>query len=279
MDAFEEAKGLFFDGLTAVQAQDYVAAEGKFRRSLELNPDRVSVLTNLAGVLFYQQRDEEARQVARRAIQLDADNVEAWLLIARCEDRADRRDAALQALDHVLANRPGDADSWLARASLLVQDFRFAEAVAAYEKAVALRPADAMPHVAGDLAHARMRICDWSHLADDRARFRAAIEQGQRLCPPFTLLSVIDDPALQLAAARLWVNDRHPGRPALWSGGRYGHERIRLAYLSPDFRDHPVAILTAGLFEHHDKRRFETVAISVGRDDGGGLRPHIAAAF
>jgi protein O-GlcNAc transferase len=279
VSAFEAAKGLFFEGIAAVQAKDYVAAEASFRRSLTLNPDRVSVLTNLAAVLVYQERHPEALDTASRAAELDPSNVEALLIVARCQVRAEHRREALEALDRVLALRPGDADSWLSRATLLVQEFRFVDAIAAYEKALELRPADAMPYVASDLAHLRMRICDWRHLAADRDALRAAVADGRPWSTAFTLLSLSDDPALQLAAARQWVNDQHPARPPRWTGERYGHDRIRLAYLSPDFREHPVALLTAGLFEHHDRRRFQTIAISVGRDDGGAMRPRIAAAF
>ena len=46
-------------------AGDYVTAESRLRRSLELVPDRVSVLTNLAGVLVYQGRLEIAGVSAR----------------------------------------------------------------------------------------------------------------------------------------------------------------------------------------------------------------------
>jgi predicted O-linked N-acetylglucosamine transferase (SPINDLY family) len=64
----------------------------------------------------------------------------------------------------------------------------------------------------------------------------------------------------------------------LWKGERYVHDRIRLAYVSADFRDHPVGFLLAGLLERHDRTRFEIIAISSGRDDGGDIRARIAAA-
>ena len=51
--AFAEAKRLFFEGMAAVAAKDFATAEAKFRHSLALNPDRVSVLTNLAVNTIY----------------------------------------------------------------------------------------------------------------------------------------------------------------------------------------------------------------------------------
>jgi predicted O-linked N-acetylglucosamine transferase (SPINDLY family) len=65
----------------------------------------------------------------------------------------------------------------------------------------------------------------------------------------------------------------------LWQGERYRHDKIRLAYVSPDLREHPVGHLMAGVFECHDKARFETIAISLSIDDQSRLRSRIIEAF
>ena len=53
---------------------------------------------------------------------------------------------------------------------------------------------------------------------------------------------------------------------------RYNHDRIRIAYLSADFRDHPVSQALVGVFEHHDRKRFETIAVSFGPEDQSEMR-------
>ena len=69
------------------------------------------------------------------------------------------------------------------------------------------------------------------------------------------------------AARDVYDADGHSASPEpLWRGERYAHGRIRVAYLSADLRDHPVAALTAGMFARHDRTRFETVAISFKSD-------------
>jgi predicted O-linked N-acetylglucosamine transferase (SPINDLY family) len=65
----------------------------------------------------------------------------------------------------------------------------------------------------------------------------------------------------------------------LWHGERYRHKKIRIAYVSPDLREHPVGHLMCGVFERHDKNRFETYAISLGIDDGSRLRARMVKAF
>jgi protein O-GlcNAc transferase len=56
-------------------------------------------------------------------------------------------------------------------------------------------------------------------------------------------------------------------------------ERIRLGFLSSDFRALPTAYLTVGVIEHHDRQGFEVIGYSAGVDDGGPMRHRIAAAF
>ena len=61
----------------------------------------------------------------------------------------------------------------------------------------------------------------------------------------------------------------------VWRGETYSHDRIRIDYFSADFRNHPGAQSVVGLFEHHDKSRFEITALSYGPDDGSDLRNRI----
>ena len=55
--------------------------------------------------------------------------------------------------------------------------------------------------------------------------------------------------------------------------------RIRVAYISPDFREHAVAFLTAGVFEHHDRNRFEIIAIALNPDLPGAMADRLKGAF
>jgi len=65
----------------------------------------------------------------------------------------------------------------------------------------------------------------------------------------------------------------------LWRGERYDHERIAIAYLSADFHEkHPVARLVAGLFEHHDRTKFEITAISFVADNSDPMQGRIRRA-
>jgi predicted O-linked N-acetylglucosamine transferase (SPINDLY family) len=60
---------------------------------------------------------------------------------------------------------------------------------------------------------------------------------------------------------------------------RYGHQRIRIGYLSSDLSMHAVSLLTVQLFELHDRNRFETHAFCWSREDGTAFRQRVKKAF
>ena len=65
----------------------------------------------------------------------------------------------------------------------------------------------------------------------------------------------------------------------MWQGPRYRHDRLRIGYVSADFRQHAVSSLIAGMFECHDKSRFEITGLSIGTDDGSDLGRRVKASF
>jgi predicted O-linked N-acetylglucosamine transferase (SPINDLY family) len=95
-------------------------------------------------------------------------------------------------------------------------------------------------------------------------------------------MSLSNSPEDLLKCVRIFADHLFPSKAAskhLWRGEVYTHDKIRLAYLSPDFREHPVGHLMAGIIEHHDKSKFETIGISLGIDDNSLLRSRFKNAF
>ena len=95
---------------------------------------------------------------------------------------------------------------------------------------------------------------------------------------PFALLALIDDPEIQRKTAEIYVNEHHPKNDILPEIGLYlKHSKIRIGYFSADFKKHPVAALTAGLYELHDRGQFEIHAFSFGPDTKDELNLRIKA--
>jgi predicted O-linked N-acetylglucosamine transferase (SPINDLY family) len=91
---------------------------------------------------------------------------------------------------------------------------------------------------------------------------------------------------VQRQAAEIYSQNKYPlAAQPMWSGQRYEHKKIRLAYVSCDFNLHPAALNNVGVWERHDKDRFVLIAISYGQvhqEDEmvqGHMRSRLVRAF
>jgi predicted O-linked N-acetylglucosamine transferase (SPINDLY family) len=253
-------------------------ALASYDRALAISPRHALALVKRGNVLHAMQRHDEAIASYDRALASAPDLDEAWHNRGAALARAGRPADAVASYDRALALRPDDAETLRHRGMTLADLRRFDEALASYQRAMELDPDQ--DELAGVHLHARMHLCDWAGFDAACVRLSAAVDGGALATHPFNLLACPSTPARQLAAARTYVGKRHPAAAEpLWRGERYAHARIRVAYLSPDLRDHPVASLTAGLFAGHDRARFETFAVSFGRDEPSDMRTRMKAAF
>ncbi len=181
---------------------------------------------------------------------------------------------ALASYDRALEIEPQRAGSLNNRGLALQELHRFQEATASFEAALVLNPGHT--HAFGGLADCALKLCDWSRREEFSAQLHRQLTQTGSVVYPFVLLGYSDDAALHLKGARRFIQDRIGAMPPpLWNGAVWRNDRIRLAYVSGDFRGHPVAHLIAELFELHDRSRFDVAGVSLGPDDGGDMRARI----
>jgi protein O-GlcNAc transferase len=174
------------------------------------------------------------------------------------------------------APNPADAAGWAGRAQKFLDSNRLAEAIEANARALELDP-DNIAAVRVGLC-AKMLVCDWRQRQDETRRVTEGLRAGTRLIAPVFHRALIDSEAEHFLVTQLWTKGFSRLDP-LWRGERYRHDKIRVAYLSTDFRDHVVADVIVGCLEHHDKSRFEITAISLGPNDGSRMRRRIESAF
>jgi predicted O-linked N-acetylglucosamine transferase (SPINDLY family) len=147
-----------------------------------------------------------------------------------------------------------------------------------FKQAASLNPE--IDYLLGSLILSQLYCCDWQELHQNRSRIIAELRAGKRVATPFAFLALSDSPQDALTCTKIYLADKCSAADrVLWRGQNYQHEKIRLAYVSADYRAHPVAHLTANVFELHDRSRFETFAISLGPDDKSEIRDRIQSSF
>ncbi len=125
-----------------------------------------------------------------------------------------------------------------------------------------------------------MYMCDWSDAEQEGSELEASVQRRERASTPLFLLSATDTPEAQRIAAKVWVTHNSQANPHLESiHTRSKKGKIRIAYYSADFREHPASFLAAELFKTHDREKFETFTFSFGPDSGDDMRLRVEAAF
>jgi predicted O-linked N-acetylglucosamine transferase (SPINDLY family) len=262
--------------LNGLKRFDEALASGD--RAIALKPDYADAFNNRGLALKNLRRFDEALADYDRASVLKTDCAEAFNNAGIVFVEKKRLDEALVLCSKSIALKPDYAEAYFARGTVLQELKRLDEALADYDKTISLKPD--MDYLKGSHLHAKMHVCDWSNFNEDCLQLNAAVAAGIRASVPLAFVAIPSNSADQFKCAKTYAADRFPDFPVpLWQGERYSHQRIRVAYLSADLRNHPVAVLAAGLFECHDRSRFETIAISLGNDAPDQMRERLRTSF
>jgi predicted O-linked N-acetylglucosamine transferase (SPINDLY family) len=262
------------------------AAIALYRTWIEHTPSPLmyAACFNLAVVLSNSGDDPGAEVVLRKAIAQNPNFIEARLNLGTLLERTGRPDDAL-AMWKSIINDPIEPDV-KANQTLYVQTLnnlgrlleiqkRYPEAEAMLATSLGVDPQQA--NVMTHWVHLRQKQCEWPVYAGLENISLATMMEGTSA---LAMLSASADPAQQLAAAKRFVNEKINAAVAPLTGQHgYGHQRLRIGYLSSDFCSHAVSILTAELYELHDRSKFEVYAFSWSREDGSPIRARVVKAM
>jgi protein O-GlcNAc transferase len=265
-------------GGALLEQRDFEGAAASFHRTIELEPDASEAYFGLGNALLRCNRSHEAEMSYRRAIGLKSDFAEAHYGLGSALLRLDRAPEAIASICRAIELKSDFAEAHCALGEALSKLGRLESAAASFRHAWEIKPEAGQALAKSVLLQRRM--CDWHEsFPSERALIKAA-GADESSAMAFVSLVVADDPAMQLAIARECNRALvHSNRSAIWQGHVYKHERIRLAYLSSDFKEHPVAQLMENLFENHDRTRFELYGISLERHSASATYRRLARVF
>jgi predicted O-linked N-acetylglucosamine transferase (SPINDLY family) len=281
------------------------AAFDAFDRALAIDPadptaleNRAAILRALNGRLARGDAEGTTRQIARLAVRhFDAEQYEAAfpyltaLLVLKPADadarklhlatllKLNRLEEAAIALEQMIAWNPADAEALNVLVGLHDRLGNVENAASAFRRLLAIR--SDVPKATALRFQYALQLGEWSALPALVADALASVEAEEGWVAPFGVLSVSTSPAQQLKCARAFVRRQFgaieplPRRRMPPLGGR----KLRIGYLSADFRNHAVALLMADMLEAHDRDRFAIEAFCWSRDDGSELQQRVRAAF
>lgn len=290
-------------------------AVAPLRRLVAAQPAHADGYLSLAGVLSALGEAAAARDILRSGLDAGALSEETLQSHAADAQMTGRDLEALAAFELLAERRPQDPQAQNVHGCALYGQGQIEQAHAAFQRALAADPKDGLAHINlgaifselkrtnEALDHYRRAVaacpeailalyglvdqqrhaCEWADLLENERRLLRMLAANTARVAPFKLLvSEQATPSQILRTAQIWAAGMSPPvdklPPAALPPSVPGR-RIRIGYLSNDFFEHAVSMLAVGLFEHHDRTRFEVFAYSHAQNDGSALRRRLEAAF
>jgi predicted O-linked N-acetylglucosamine transferase (SPINDLY family) len=245
---------------------------------LAIQPNFADAHYNQGMALRGLQRLEEAARSYRAAIQAREGFAQAYNNLGAVLRDLGRSDEALECFAQALTINPTLGEAHFNRGHTFAVLMRPEEALASYEQALELMPDQ--PWLYGARLFAKMELCDWEGMPALIDSMVLKVGARQPCVQPLVALAVSDEPPLHRQIAAIAANSYQIGvAPLPPVPSRRRREKIRLGYFSADFHSHATAHLAAGLFEHHDRRQFEVVALSFGPNRNDPMRERLLKAF
>ena len=266
-------------GLTYHQLGELTEARKWFEDALRIEPEMSGAYNGIGIVLQEQNRHEQAADTFKKAIELQPHFSEAMNNLAISMQSMGRIPEAIHHYREVLVHAPERSEVYFNLGSLLQSIARYDESIVIFNQALVVRPdnQDIYPY----LAYSLMQTCSLSNLEAVTAKVIENVEKevGKGILvsvSPFGLQGMPASMELRHKVAR------HVSAKAATKIGdirkslhfvhtRSRGKKLKLGYISPDFRFHSVGVTFRGVLQAHDRERFETYGYSIanliGSDD------------
>ena len=268
--------------ITFGQAGEPGKAEACYRKILQRQPGHIGALGNLAHFFFMREEFAAALESYDRLLAaMPHAGAAVWNNRGNCQQRLGDRTGAEDSFRHALALQPESAEINANLGFLLYDSRRYEPAGVFFRKAHALDPKRAL--VAAQSLDVDLQFADWQDFERKRDEILGVVDrledEPRQSVPPYLLLAICDDPALQLAAAKRWAWPQRKSGSALEGlRERARNGRLRLGFVSSAFHEHPVPRLLVELLERLDRDLFEVRAYALGRNESDALRARVERA-
>jgi len=265
-------------GLASHELGQYEDALMAYDHALQLERDWVEALSNKGVTLLDLRRHDEALDCFERCLAMNPQDASTCANLGTLYSSTFDLDKAKLWFGRAIQADPSQAKYWFNQGNLCLQLRKPEEAYHCYEQAHRAEP-DA-EYVAGRLLYCCLHTAKWGQVPELTKRVTQMIGQGKKAALPFDAEAMLSDEAVLQAVCRKHASliTSPPSDQLLPSGVRQPGP-LRIAYLCGEFNQHATAVLMAGVFECHDRHRFQITALDNSADDGSDIRRRIRAAL
>jgi protein O-GlcNAc transferase len=264
-------------GISLKDKGDLDAAIESYKKALKIKPDLAEAYYNMGTSLKDKGELEAAIDSYKQALKINPDYSEAYYNMGIALKDRGELNAAIDSYKKAIKLKPDYADAYYNMGNALKNQGDLDAAIDSYKQALKIKPDYQLARV--NKLHQQAHICDWAAIWEDREYIsELGISSGH--IEPFAILSLEDAPERHRLRSELYAKSTFKQKPIpLPSRPKTKRRRLRIGYFSADFHEFPGMHLMAGLFEKHDRTKFEIFAYSYGPEKNDAMRQRLLTAF
>jgi len=265
--------------------KEFVDAVGYFRSSYTAFKDNLDIknalcfsLSELGNDYQMQSKFSLAEACFEEVIQYEKNNWIYYYNLANAKDKLQKKDGAYQYYQKALSLNEQDADLWNNLGNVERELGILDKAVASYERALTINPL--LFHACLHLTHQKQHMCDWQGIEELFQKICSIVKTNpESLISPFAFTSnPLSSSQEQLACANHWTQNHFKGQS--FEKGRWKRKnKIRIGYMSSDFKLHPLYFLIRDVIKYHDRDIFDIYAYDASPNEKTNERTKLISLF
>ena len=262
------------NALKSPQSGEYTVES--FWAAIKENPKAANNHYNLARALHNGGDLIAAIENYKQAIKIRPDYIIAHDNLALALKSNGNLDGAIKAHKDVLKIKPDYADAYYNMGNALKDKGDLDASIESYKQAIKIKPDYEAARAAKLFQQAT--ICDWAGIEEDRHLIPELGTLTQHFSP-FRLLSLEDAPDRHRLRSEIYAKKTFKNKKLIFSSPALRTpDRLRVGYISADFREHPLSYLLIRTLELHNRDHFNIYAYSCHDEDIGKMRERIKNA-
>ena len=270
----------FCMGNSYAKARRLLEAISCYNQVLKINSQHIKSLNNRGNVYKEMNMNQEALASYDEVISINEKSFGAYFKKAKLYEDLNMYSESLINYQKVTSSNPEYIDAIYNRGNVFLGLRRYEDAIKSYEQIIKIKPD--YNYLLGTLLHAKMQICDWSKYKEYTLEIENKAKLGEKVIPPFAWLALSDSILDNRAVSETLVLDKFKENNKLGAIKRRVKniaDKITVGYFSADFREHPVAYLSAELFELHSRNEFNIIGFYYGPNDDSEIHKRISNSF
>ena len=265
-------------GIISFQLKDYKKSSELISEAIKINPKDAETYNNMGIALKELNQFDIAHNNFCNAIKLKPDYAEAHYNCGVILKELEQEENAIKSFKLATKFKKNYAEAYHSLGNIFFERKKFNEALQNFYQSYKINPK--LNYLLSSIIYTKHRICEWNSFDKDLLDLENVILNEKNKINPFLTLSFYESPQLQKTSAEIFVKNEYDVQTNQnYKFHNQTKKKIRIAYYSADFRNHPMSYLLANLYELHDKNKFEIIGISFGPDKDDEMRKRVSSAF